>query len=159
MIGRPLLLVGLALIAGDRRTGIRQSWMRHLGSCYARPNGQLHTLSRVHLILKARNDILRRPEMPVLTTCVLCSAIMCRLLLGSCFLVFYVQCPCRAMCAPSYLVSAMCADDQVTKVSRIDVATVKTQRFPRRKSARRIQETVSEAGFVHGVSNISTSHV
>ena len=44
----------------------------------------------------------------------------------------------------------MCADDQVAKVSRVD-AFVETSAFPRLKSKRRLQSTVSEAGTAHEV--------
>ncbi|CAN0279349.1 unnamed protein product [Ascophyllum nodosum] len=46
---------------------------------------------------------------------------------------------------------AMCADEQVTKVSRVDPASVETDNYSRRKSVRRLQDTVSEAGNAHGV--------
>ena len=49
---------------------------------------------------------------------------------------------------------AMCADEQVTKVSRVDPASVETDNYSRRKSVRRLQDTVSEAGNAHGVSTV-----
>ena len=45
-----------ARIIGDRRTGIRQSWMRHLEYCCARRKEQLPTKSKVHLISKASEN-------------------------------------------------------------------------------------------------------
>ncbi|CAM9844326.1 unnamed protein product [Ascophyllum nodosum] len=57
----------------------------------------------------------------------------------------------------SYLVEspidfeAMCADDQVTKVSRVDPEAVGRYSLSGRKSKRRLQSTVSAAGNAHGV--------
>ena len=44
----------------------------------------------------------------------------------------------------------MCADDQVTKVSRVD-SFIETRAFPQRKLERRLQKTVNETGTVYGV--------
>lgn len=61
--------------------------------------------------------------------------------------------PCRAMCSVyHYMASAMCFDDQVTKVSRIVAVAEKNHGFRPRKSERRLQQTVSVAGTAHGVS-------
>ena len=46
----------------------------------------------------------------------------------------------------------MCADDQVTKVSRVDPEAVGRYSLSGRKSKRRLQSTVSAAGNAHGVS-------
>ena len=55
-----------------------------------------------------------------------------------------------------YIIIAMCADDQVTKVTQVDPTALGTHALHRRNMKRHLQSTLSEAGNAHGVSNSVT---